>query len=307
MFQKNPGSAQVLHGPCVGWRVLPSLLWERQHHLVWPSQCVPWGGCHVQAEAPPHWPQSPLTGQCDGRDSGGHRPSPGPPQPGSVFSWRRTLHSFLQFSVLYSHLKNTVEVNQVLPSVSFAFVTLVTKGRIRKRLNPNYKSLVAPLQLRPTPKLGCSSRKGVTSVGAQDRVHPNIYHSGMLIILNLSYLRNNWYKRDTPTLSSVSPKAGNRSLIWKVPSLHLKVEGGPHHQRWGIWGLEVCIYRSCSSFNLLLQAQTLFRVFNWVPKNLNFLVLSISHKFIVYLSTKYKSCLLWPLVGFHFCDISVTN
>lgn len=101
---------------------------------------------------------SPRGGQHDGGDFGGHCPGPGPPQPGSAFSWRPTLHSFLQFSVLYSHLKNTVEVNEVLPSVSFIFVTLVTKctnvtkRRIRMRLNPNCISLVAPPQLRPTPQ-----------------------------------------------------------------------------------------------------------------------------------------------------------
>ena len=152
MFQKNPSSAQVLQRCLCGLEgvALPPLGKAASSGLTQPA-------CALGRMPRPGRSPSSLTiespgGQHDGGDFGGHCPGPGPPQPGSAFSWRPTLHSFLQFSVLYSHLKNIVEVNEVLPSVSFTFVTLVTKRRIRKRLNPNCKSLVAPPQLRPAPQ-----------------------------------------------------------------------------------------------------------------------------------------------------------
>ena len=59
------------------------------------------------------------------------------------------------------------------------------------------------------------------------------------------------------TLLSVSVKAGNESLLWKVPSLHWEGEG-LFITRDGEFRRRSSINKSCSLRNLLLQAQTLF-------------------------------------------------
>lgn len=50
----------------------------------------------------------------------------------------------------------------------------------------------------------------------------------------LKLLKKSHCKRNTLTLLS-SPWKQEINLLWKVPSLHLKVEGRSYHQRQGIW------------------------------------------------------------------------
>ena len=103
-----------------------------------------------------------------------------------------------------------------------------------------------------------------------------------------SHLRNS---QPSVSLLSVSLKAENRPLIWRVDSLYLEVERLLYHRdRNSGWG--ACINKSCYFFILLLQAQTLFRFFTNEHPKPKFLVLSAPHKFIVSLSKKYKRCLL---------------
>ena len=68
--------------------------------------------------------------------------------------------------------------------------------------------------------------------------------NGKLIILKESYLRNIWCKRDTLTLPSLSLKAANKSLTWKVHLLHREVEG-TLFTREKLWGQVVCISKPC--------------------------------------------------------------
>ena len=82
--------------------------------------------------------------------------------------------------------------------------------------------------------------------------NPQMSLKGILVILNYSYLKKSWCKNYTLTLLSVSQKAGNKSLIWNVPSPYLEGEWHPYHQRYGIWGQDACINRTCY-FSLFLK------------------------------------------------------
>ena len=86
--------------------------------------------------------------------------------------------------------------------------------------------------------------------------HPKTCQNDVLIGMNWSCFWRSWCKKETLSFS-VSMKAGNESLLWKVHSLHLEIEGPAYHQRRRIWSLETCINNTLYLFNLLSQAQTI--------------------------------------------------
>ena len=68
-----------------------------------------------------------------------------------------------------------------------------------------------------------------------------------------------------------------------------------------IWnsGQEACINKPY----LLYYPKPKLRILHWLStQSLNFFVLTIPRKFIVSLSKKYISCLLWSLLRFHFYE-----
>ena len=80
------------------------------------------------------------------------------------------------------------------------------------------------------------------------RVHcPKIHLNEILIILNSSYLRKNWCKRNTLTFLSASLNAGNLPSMWKLPFL------GCNWQVWIFFFIE-------SSRDLSISMWTLFSI-----------------------------------------------
>lgn len=70
--------------------------------------------------------------------------------------------------------------------------------------------------------------------------HPKICQGTILILLNKSYLRNSWCRRDTLTLLSVPLKSGNASPCEILQGGGMGgVERHPYHQRERIQGQEV--------------------------------------------------------------------
>ena len=110
--------------------------------------------------------------------------------------------------------------------------------------------------------------------------HLKICHSGILIILNQRHLRNSTCKNDTLTLLFL-PESRRYNYPVKVFSLYQ--EGGRHsdHQRWGTGPQEIYTNLVKLTF-IFLVTSSLFTA----PRT-NLFVLSILHKFILYLSKQY--------------------
>ena len=89
------------------------------------------------------------------------------------------------------------------------------------------------------------------------------------------------------------PEVGNKSPLWKGPSLHLETEGHPYGQRRGIQAEKPIVsLTDCLNPKLCLDSS--------VTKRQCFFVLLIPHQCMVPLCKKYKSRLLWPLLRSHF-------
>ena len=93
-----------------------------------------------------------------------------------------------------------------------------------------------------------------------------------------------------------------------MPSLHLEVEGQtPLPSEIGDLEGKACINEIVISFinypkpRLLLD----FLLTELSTQSISFFVLSIHHKFILSLSKKYKSCLLWSLLKSHVYETSM--
>ena len=97
------------------------------------------------------------------------------------------------------------------------------------------------MQQTPSWVSSVSAITSWSSAGAPDKPTPNMppKHTDCF---ELKLLRNGQCKRVTMTLLSVSLKAGDKSLIWKVYSLHLA--------RQGISDWEACVNKYCYFFNI---------------------------------------------------------
>lgn len=92
----------------------------------------------------------------------------------------------------------------------------------------------------------------------------------ILILLNKSYLRNSWYRKDTLTLLSVPLKSGNASPCEMYPFLQGSRVGGwverhPYHQRERIQGQEVYL-------NKLWSVPSLINIWVKVSSSCQFLI-----------------------------------